>query len=163
MFWAWPGMAACRMCRSLLVDWRGLELKVTRVSGDGNFVHGVAFVDPAKLEVGPFHVSRCRRIDMTRATVAEVVAHQLDAGSAVVDAVEGHRALENGSYEFKIKWFPSTLVTWVPAGNVSRVIKVIDYCKVQGLPDPGSAPKVVVVARAAGRGRGGRGRGRGRH
>ena len=47
-------------------------------------------------------MSRCRRIDMTRATVAKVVAHQLDAGSAVVDAVEGHRVLENGSYEFKI-------------------------------------------------------------
>ena len=34
---------------------------------------------------------RLRKVDMSRATVSEVVAHQLEAGSAVVDAVLGHR------------------------------------------------------------------------
>ena len=81
-----------------LRPWYTGPFKVTRVSDDGNFVYGASFVDPMEVETGPYHVTRLRSIDMSRATVAEVAAHQLESGSAFVVAVRGHRVLADGMY-----------------------------------------------------------------
>ena len=99
---------------------------------------------------------------MSRATVAEVAAHQLEAGSAFVVAVLGHRVLDSGAYEFEIEWLGTERSTsWVPSTNVRLVSKVVEYCRSHGLKAPGTE----YVPPDGGRGRGGRrggvGRGRG--
>jgi hypothetical protein len=143
-------------------SWYTGPFVVTRVTPDGNFVYGAAFVDPDQVETGPYHVTRLRLIDMSRATVAEVAAHQLEAGSAFVVAVLGHRVLDNGAYEFEIEWLGTERASsWVPSTNVRLVTKVMEYCRTHGLKAPGTeyTPNDV-----NGRGRGGRrgGVGRGR-
>ena len=150
-----------------LSNWYSGPYRVTRISGCNNFVYGSAFVDPAAVEHGPFHVSRLKPIDMSRATVDEVAAHQLEAGSGVVDSVLGHRVLADGSFEFEISWFGTELKSWVPSSGVRRVTKVITYCQENGLNALGTGGRVVVQGvagrgRGRGRGRGGRG-GRGQH
>ena len=141
-------------------SWYTGPYRVTRQSPCGNFVWGAAFVDPLQVEAGPFHVSRLRLIDMTRATLNEVASHQLESGSAMVDDVLGHRLLADTSYEFHIKWYGTQVAsTWVPSSAVTRVTKVIEYCRAQGLKAPGT--EIVRPAAGGGRGRprGGLGRG----
>ena len=94
--------------------------------------------------------------------MAEVAAHQLEAGSAFVVAVLGHRVLDNGAYVFEIEWLGTERASsWVPSTNVRLVTKVMEYCRTHGLKAPGTeyTPNDV-----NGRGRGGRrgGVGRGR-
>ena len=119
-----------------LAPWMTGPYRVTAVEQDGNVVRGRHFVDNS--EAGPFHVSRLQRIDMSRATRAEVASYQLEAGSAVVDSVLAHRILADGSYEYHIKWYGTEgLSSWVPSGGLKLVTKVIDYCVALGLPRPG--------------------------
>ena len=145
-----------------LRSWYNGPYRITRVTACGNFVYGSAFVDPAQIEAGPFHVTRIKRIDMSRATVEEVVAHQLESGSGVVVTVKDHRVLADGSYEFEIEWFGVSQTSWVPSTGVRRVTKVIDYCRAQGLKEPGTEMARPAGAVRGGAARGGRGRGRGR-
>jgi hypothetical protein len=139
---------------------------VVSVSGNGNFVTATHFVD--KSELGPVHVSRLLHFDASRATPADVVAFQLDAGSYVVDDVLEHRALADGSLEFHIRWLGTAVTSWQASQGVKQVVKVQEYCKLYGLPDPRAALRAVPAAAVAGgSGRGGRtsarrGRGRGR-
>jgi hypothetical protein len=145
-----------------LRSWYNGPYRITRVTACGNFVYGPAFVDPAQIEAGPFHVTRIRRIDMSRATVDEVAAHQLESGSGVVVTVKDHRVLADGSYEFEIEWFGMSQTSWVPSTGVRRVTKVIDYCSAKGLKAPGTENAKPAVAVRGGAARGSRGRGRGR-
>jgi len=96
---------------------------------------------------------------MTRATVAEVAAHQLESGSGVVNGVRAHRVRADGSYEFEIEWLGATQTSWVPSTGVRRVTKVIDYCRAQGLKEPGTEMARPAGAVRGGAARGGRGRG----
>ena len=99
-------------------------------------------------------------MDMSRATVAEVVAHQAEGDQFYVEGVKGHRVLPDGQMEFEVEWFgASRPTTWVPEEAVRRVTKVREYCGANGLRAPGVTEWKAVESR---RGRGGRGRGRGR-
>ena len=130
--------------------------KVTSVTGDGNFVKGRHFLsggdDTAE---GPFHVSRLLDFTapMARAKPVEIAQWQLEAGSAIVDEVIEHRILQDGSYEFHIRWLGVKLTSWVHSSNVKQVIKVIKYCEKQGLHAPGKEPKVKPAKPAAANGR----------
>ena len=136
-----------------LRSYRTGPYKITRVSADGNFVWGALFVDPKQTEAGPFHVTRLAEIDMSRASVPEIAAYQLEAGSAYVVAVRAHRVLASGAYEFEIEWLGDNKPTsWIPSQNVRQVSKVIEYCSAHGLKAPGT--EVDVGARGAPRGRG---------
>jgi len=143
---------------------------VASVTADGNFVTATHFVDRSVL--GPVHVSRLLHFDASRATPADMVAYQLDAGSFVVEDVLEHRRPADGSLEFHMRWLGTAITYWQASQGVKQVLKVQEYCKRYGLPDPRVAPKAVSVVAAAvagGSGRGrrtsarrGRGRGQGR-
>jgi len=136
---------------------------VTSVTADNNFVQARHYLTPEGHVDGPFHVSRLLHFDMSRATTTEIAQYQLDAGSAIVDAVEGHRLLANGTFEFHIRWMGYPVTSWLAGAGLRRVTKVIDYCAAHGLPAPGTVLTAPASsAPVAGvRGRGGRGRGRG--
>ena len=149
-----------------LLPWRVGPYKVTRTSPCGNFVWGAEFVDPSQEERGPFHVSRLRGIDMSRATVEEVAAHQLEAGSALVGQVLGHRVLATGEREFHIAWYGTDVTTWMAESSVKTITKVAEYCRAKGepLPGEGTQPWATVAEKRSRRGRDRRGRGgRGGH
>jgi hypothetical protein len=149
-----------------LLPWRVGPYKVSRTSPCGNFVWGMEFVDPSQQERGPFHVSRLQLIDMSRATVEEVAAHQLEAGSALVGQVLGHRVLATGEREFHIAWFGTDVTTWMAESAVKAITKVAEYCRAVGVPIPGevASPRATAAGTRAHGGRGGRGRGgRGGH
>ena len=132
--------------------------RVVTVTADDNFVTARHFLGAEEKIEGPFHVSRLIPFDMSRATKEELAHFQLDVGSGIVDGVDGHRVLADGTYEFKVRWFGYPVPSWLGSKDVRQVIKVLDYCKEHGLPLPGAA---VPKARGAPPGRGGRG-GRGR-
>jgi hypothetical protein len=141
---------------------------VESVSGDGNFIRGVHYL-AADSTVGPVHVSRVVRFASVVPDIRELVSFQLDAGSYVVDDVLEHRQLEDGSYEFHIRWLGAPVTTWAASKEVKKVVKVKEYCVRVGLPPPGTEPRRaavasgVAVAEGVGvrRGRARRGRGRG--
>jgi hypothetical protein len=145
--------------------WTG-PFQITRFSADGNFAWGISFIDPAKVEKGPWYVTRLSNpMDMSRATVSEIVAHQAEGDQFYVQDVRGHRVLADGSLEFEIVWFgASKPSTWVAEDAVRRVTKVKEYCDVAGLRAPMTvAEREARSATARGRGQGrARGRGRGR-
>jgi hypothetical protein len=136
--------------------------QVASVTADGNFVKGRHFLSPVGTADGPFHVSRLLRFDMSRATLAEIAQFQLDVDSAIVDAVEGHRVLSDGTYEFLIRWMGYPVTSWLSSHGLRKVTKVIDYCTAHGLHAPGTEPRVAPVVPASSVSRG-RGRGRGVH
>jgi len=134
----------------------------TLVEQEGNVVRGRHFVDNS--EAGPFHVSRLQRIGMSRATREEVTSYQLESGSAVVEAVLGHRPLATGGNEFEIRWYGTGgLTSWVPGASLRQVTKVMEYCTAHGVPKPGDEMETVLptradrrVTRGSPRGRGGK-------
>ena len=135
-----------------LLPWNIGPYKIVSISACGNFVHGVLFVDPAAVVAGPFHVSRLRLVDMSRVSKDEVASFQLEAGSAIVGLVLGHRMLADGSMEYHIQWFESAITTWLPSQGLRKVSKVLEYCLVNGLPPPGTElvttqPAVAVKAK----------------
>ncbi len=48
-----------------------------------------------------------------------------------------HHVLESGAYEFTIKWLGVANPTRIPSKSVSKVTKVIEYCRGNGLHPPG--------------------------
>ena len=114
--------------------------KITSVSPDGNFVTAAHF-NQLEADTKQIHVSRLLPFDYSRATREEIVQFQLEAGSAVVDAVIEHRVLADGLIEFNIQWLGHALTSWLPSTSVRKIIKVIDYCKAHGLPAPGTEPR----------------------
>ena len=149
-----------------LLPWRVGPYKVSRTSPCGNFVWGMEFVDPSQQERGPFHVSRLQLIDMSRATVEEVASHQLEAGSALVGQVLGHRVLATGEREFHIAWYGTDVTTWMAESAVRAITKVAEYCRAAGVLIPGemNQPRVTAAGTRGRGGQGGRGRGgRGGH
>ena len=143
----------------LLPWWRGPYV-ITRVSVDGNFVHGYEVIDAERAERGPFHVARLKRIDLTRTTATEIAAHQCEAGSAVIATVLDHRHMPDGTYEFKVSWFGTDVTTWVKGPDVRTVARVLEYCQRVGLGLAGTAPAVaarrtgMAPSRMVARGRG---------
>ena len=117
--------------------------KVLRVVGDGNSVLLGHYLEPEKQE-GPVHVARLLPFDMSRATPLEIAAHQLEEGSSIVEAVTDHRALVDGSLEFKIKWLNYPIETWVDSKRLAKVKKALEYCRDKGLSEPGKEKRNVV-------------------
>jgi hypothetical protein len=150
-----------------LMPWFQGPYQITSVRDDKNFVTARHFGTPT-VDAGPFHVSRLKPFDMSRATREELTAFQIEDGNGVVIDVLGHRVLADGTYEFHIKWLSEqNLTSWLPSGGLRQVVRVINYCRAQGIPLPGTEPKVAAAAagRLNSRGRGGparaaRGRGR---
>jgi hypothetical protein len=142
--------------------WTG-PYKITQFSADGNFAWGLAFVDPVQVEKGPWYVTRLSSpLDMSRTTIAEVVAHQAEGDQFFVQGVKGHRILADGTMEFEVEWFgASKPTTWVSEDAVRRVTKVKEYCGGTGLRAPGSSEWRTVESQRGGRRGRGRGRGRG--
>jgi hypothetical protein len=146
---------------------------ITSVSGDGNFVHAVHYLDKESA-VGPVHVSRLLRFDASRAPTVELVGHQLDAGSYVVDEVLAHRRLDDDSYEFHLRWIGTPITSWAASRDVKKVNKVKEYCVRMQLPAPGTEPRrkratapaavpeTAAVSMASARGARAKQRGRGR-
>jgi hypothetical protein len=120
---------------------------VTAVSSDKNFVRAKHYID-LKTLIGPVHVSRLIHFDASRATPAEVAEFHLEEGCYIVDEVVEHRKLDDGTFEFHIRWRGNPIKSWEPASNVKRVKKVQDYCvehsialEVVRAPPPVEAPK----------------------
>ena len=142
-----------------LTPWFAGPYQVVSVSSDGNFVRARHFLEQGGEVLGPFHVSRLLHFDMSRATTMEIAAHQLEAGSAIVENVLGHRTLDDGTNEFHIRWLGIDVTSWLAGAGLKRVLKVIDYCRANGLPSPGTGSRVQASAAPAGGGRGNGGRG----
>ena len=92
---------------------------------------------------GPVHASRLLSFDMSRATPQELAQFQLGEGNDIVSGVQDHRELADGSYEYMIKWLSYPVPTWVDGERLSKVVKVIQYSEVHGLPKPGKAAPEV--------------------
>jgi hypothetical protein len=135
----------------LLPHFKG-PYKATSLSPDGNFVTGKHFTDAGSPQ-GPFHISRLLHFDMSRATPAEIAHFQLEPGSGLVDAVLNHRTLADGTTEFEVRWFASTLTSWLPGSDLKLVTKAISYCSERGLPPPGTPPPRAPQTRGSPRSR----------
>jgi hypothetical protein len=144
-----------------LLPWYRGPYKVTRLSGSDNFLHGYEVVDPTREEKGPFHVSRARRIDLSRASAEEITAHQLEEGSGVITGVTGHRQLPDGTHEFEVTWLGVDFRSWVRSEHVRAVSRVLEYCLAKGLAPPGREERWQ-IAGEKGQGSTRRGRGRAR-
>jgi hypothetical protein len=81
---------------------------------------------------GPFLVSRL----LSRAD-PEIAFFQPEAGSAFVRDVLDHRQLADGIYEYLIQWLDPPVSSWLASAGLTKVIKVLDYCRQKRLPPPG--------------------------
>ena len=131
--------------------------RVETVSGDGNFVTARFFLTEEKVE-GPFHVSRLLPFDYTRASKLELTYFQTDVGQGVVESVESHRKLSDGTLEFQVRWYNYPVPSWLAEADARKVAVVQDYCRAKGLVESGVERG---TARGRGRGRGGSRGGRG--
>jgi len=110
--------------------------KVITVGGDGNTVVLAHYLTMTVME-SPVHAARLLHFDMSRTTPERLALFQLGEGNGIVESIEEHRQLADGSHEFKIKWLGHPVPTWVDGKQLSKVVKAIQYCEVQGLPAPG--------------------------
>lgn len=127
---------------------------VTAVRPGGSFVSLKHFLqeDSVIPEIG---VGRLIPFDATRATKADLVTYQLEAGQFVVTAIKEHRVLENGSYEFHVEWMGTDVTSWELSRNVKRVQLVQEYCQRHGLESPGTETKRKATAAGGAGGAGG--------
>jgi hypothetical protein len=51
--------------------------------------------------------------------------------------------LDNGSYEFEVEFVGNPVPVWLGAYGLRRVVKAIDYCKLNNLPPLGAAPRAA--------------------
>ena len=114
--------------------------RITSVSPDSNFFEATHYLTPTTTS-GPFHVSRLIPFDFSRATPEEIALYQLGEGSGLVNTIKSHRVLDNGSYEFEVKFIGNPVPVWLAAYGLRRVVKAIDYCKLNNLPPLGAAPR----------------------
>jgi len=110
---------------------------VATVTPDNNFVTARHFLSPLGKHDGPFHVSRLLHFDMSRTDPAEIASFQLEAGSAIVRDVLDHRKLADGAYEYLIQWLDPPVSSWLAGAGLTKVTKVLDYCRQKRLPPPG--------------------------
>jgi hypothetical protein len=116
---------------------------ITAVSSDGNFVSLEHFLGsaPGVREPERVHVSRLRPFNDVTASAAELTEYHLDVGSWVAEAVLGHRQLQDGSYEFQMRWHGTDKITWTIDTDVDKLTLVKEYCIANSVPLPGSAPR----------------------
>ena len=125
--------------------------KIVSMDGDGNAARLAHYLSLGTTE-GPVHVARMLHFDMSRATPAQLALFQLGEGNGIVEGVQEHRVAADGATDFKIKWLGHPVATWVDGKQVSKVVKVIQYCEVLGLPEPGKTAKAAPKVRFAGGG-----------
>jgi hypothetical protein len=106
--------------------------QIKSITGDGNTLVVSHFLTPDSVEP-PFHVASALPFNMSRATPAELALHQLEEGSGLVEAVLAHRELSDGTIEFNIKWHGHVVPSWLHASALTKVLRVIDYCKAHNL------------------------------
>lgn len=123
--------------------------KCVAVSADNNFVTASHFANSE--QVGPYSASRFIPFDFTRAEPEEVALFQLEEGQGVIGEIVGYRIADDGTDQFQIAWGYTDIVTWSTGANLKTVAKVIEYCKANNLPPPGSvrATKAVPVTEVA--------------
>ena len=126
---------------------------IESVSADLNFVTAAHYNAPDS-KMGPVHVSRLLHFDASRMARAEMVAHQADEGSFVVDGVIEHRVIVDGSLKFHIRWSGNPITSWEPSRNVKSIIKVQEYCTSHGLPVLRVPATALASTRASAPGRG---------
>ena len=126
--------------------------RVTEVLPGDNLVRLAHYLSPTTVE-DPVHIARLLHYNMDRTTPLELAQFQLGEGSAVVEAVLGHRSLESGAIEYEIKWLGHPIPLWTRSSELSKVIKVIEYCRVNGLAPPGKEVLRVRDVKPTGRGR----------
>jgi transposase InsO family protein len=105
----------------------------SKVSPDGHLVWGRFFSSPEGLYTGPFHVSRIVPFNSSRFDPVTASFMNIKDGQGLVEKVLEHRAVPGGGYEFRIKWFGTTLESWTTLEGSGRDSGILDYCREKGL------------------------------
>jgi hypothetical protein len=115
---------------------------VTSVTGEGNIVSGVHFID-GTTTMGPVHVARLVHFDASRATPKDVADFQLEPGSYIVEEVLDHRTMADGSRQYFVRWRGTPIQSWLAIADCPGgwPLVVVDYCKTRGLPPPNTSLK----------------------
>ena len=102
-----------------LAPYFGGPYRIVSVSRDKSFVklrHYAAATTSEQILTA--HVSRLLRVDISRISLDEIAAHQVEEGQDVVKEIVRHHVNDDGTIDFDVKWVLHPYETRIPAATL---------------------------------------------